>query len=58
MNATFGTCIVQRTSLKHIHNYALKLLCMFCLTALLEYMTALLEYIGLFVIDVHDLLHL
>ena len=38
------TCIVQRESPKHVYYAILKILCMFHFTALLKYMTALLEY--------------
>jgi len=51
-NVTSGTCIVQRASSVinvMLNNY---LLCMFKMMALLKYMTALLEYIDLFVFDV------
>jgi len=55
-NATYLILVLYKKHPPNIHamphNYVLKLLCTFHLTALLEYMTALLKYIDLFVLNV------
>jgi len=43
-NATFCTCIVQRTSFKHTHYDALKSIVHVSLTALLEYDCSIIIY--------------
>jgi len=54
-NTTFGTWIVQRVSLNIfiiLHTYLqIKNYCAHFIWLLLDYMTALIEYINLFVID-------